>query len=72
MYGYNAEQPIAIPIYTVLPYCVISTRKPSKCTDLTNYTNYNAPCSLQMVVATARSSRYTRVATVYDLHSTLE
>ena len=24
MYGYNAEQPIAIPIYTVLPYCVIS------------------------------------------------
>ena len=21
MYGYNAEQPIAIPIYTVLPYC---------------------------------------------------
>ena len=23
MYGYNAEQPIAIPIYTVLPYCVI-------------------------------------------------
>ena len=23
-YGYNAEQPIAIPIYTVLPYCVIS------------------------------------------------
>ena len=25
MYGYNAEPPIAIPIYTVLPYCVIST-----------------------------------------------
>ena len=24
MYGYNAEPPIAIPIYTVLPYCVIS------------------------------------------------
>ena len=23
MYGYNAEPPIAIPIYTVLPYCVI-------------------------------------------------
>ena len=23
MYGYNAGQPIAIPIYTVLPYCVI-------------------------------------------------
>ena len=23
MYGYSAEQPIAIPIYTVLPYCVI-------------------------------------------------
>ena len=23
MCGYNAEQPIAIPIYTVLPYCVI-------------------------------------------------
>ena len=23
MYGYNAEQPIAIPIYTVLLYCVI-------------------------------------------------
>ena len=25
MYGYNAEQPIAIPIYmyTILPYCVI-------------------------------------------------
>ena len=28
MYGYNAEPPIAIPIYTVLPYCVI------KCTSL--------------------------------------
>ena len=25
MYGYNAEPPIAIPIYTVLPYCVIFT-----------------------------------------------
>ena len=25
MYGYNAEPPIAIPIYTVLPYCVILT-----------------------------------------------
>ena len=25
MYGYNAEPPIAIPIYTVLPYCVIRT-----------------------------------------------
>ena len=24
MYGYNAEPPIAIPIYTVLPYCVIN------------------------------------------------
>ena len=24
MYGYNAEPPIAIPIYTVLPYCVIA------------------------------------------------
>ena len=23
MYGYNAGPPIAIPIYTVLPYCVI-------------------------------------------------
>ena len=23
MYGYNAAQPMAIPIYTVLPYCVI-------------------------------------------------
>ena len=23
MYGYNAETPIAIPIYTVLPYCVM-------------------------------------------------
>ena len=23
MYSYNAEPPIAIPIYTVLPYCVI-------------------------------------------------
>ena len=23
LYGYNAEQPIAIPIYTVLPYCRI-------------------------------------------------
>ena len=23
MYGYNAEQPIAIPIYAVLPYCAI-------------------------------------------------
>ena len=23
MYAYNAEPPIAIPIYTVLPYCVI-------------------------------------------------
>ena len=27
MYGYNAEQPIAIPIYTVLPYCVITRCK---------------------------------------------
>ena len=25
MYGYNAEPPIAIPIYTVLPYYVINT-----------------------------------------------
>ena len=25
MYGYNAESHIAIPIYTVLPYCVIQT-----------------------------------------------
>ena len=24
MYGYNAGQPMAIPIYTVLPYCVIT------------------------------------------------
>ena len=24
---YNAESPIAIPIYTVLPYCVIQVRK---------------------------------------------
>ena len=24
MYGYNAEPPIAIPMYTVLPYCVIT------------------------------------------------
>ena len=24
MYGYNAKPPIAIPIYTVLPYCVIN------------------------------------------------
>ena len=24
MYGYIAEPPMAIPIYTVLPYCVIS------------------------------------------------
>ena len=24
MYGYNAGTPIAIPIYTVLPYCVIT------------------------------------------------
>ena len=23
MYGYNAGQPMAIPTYTVLPYCVI-------------------------------------------------
>ena len=23
MYGYNAEPPIAVPIYTVLPYCVM-------------------------------------------------
>ena len=23
MYGYNDEPPMAIPIYTVLPYCVI-------------------------------------------------
>ena len=25
MYGYNAGQPMAIPINTVLPYCVIYT-----------------------------------------------
>ena len=25
MIGYNAGQPMAIPIYTVLPYCVIAT-----------------------------------------------
>ena len=30
MYGYNAEQPIAIPIYTVLPYCVKYTRTRSR------------------------------------------
>ena len=24
MYGYNAGPPMAIPIYTVLPYCVIN------------------------------------------------
>ena len=23
MYGYNAGQPMAIPIYAVLPYCVM-------------------------------------------------
>ena len=28
MYGYNAGQPMAIPIYTVLPYCVIYTVLP--------------------------------------------
>ena len=27
MYGYNAGQPMAIPIYTVLPYCVIKYAK---------------------------------------------
>ena len=26
MYGYNARPPMAIPIYTVLPYCVIITQ----------------------------------------------
>ena len=25
MYGYNAGPPMAIPIYTVLPYCVIKS-----------------------------------------------
>ena len=29
MYGYNAGQPMAIPIYTVLPYCVIQSLSPS-------------------------------------------
>ena len=27
MYGYNAEPPIAFPIYTVLPYCVMYNLK---------------------------------------------
>ena len=26
MYGYNAGPPTAIPIYTVLPYCVITVK----------------------------------------------
>ena len=26
MYGYNAGPPLAIPIYTVLPYCVMITQ----------------------------------------------
>ena len=32
MYGYNAGQPMAIPIYTVLPYCVIHVEVQVTCT----------------------------------------
>ena len=28
MYGYNAGPPMAIPIYTVLPYCVMHSYEP--------------------------------------------
>ena len=31
MYGYNAGQPMAIPIYTVLPYCVINIIEDDAC-----------------------------------------
>ena len=44
-------------------------RKPSKCTD---FTYYNLPRSLRLLVATARSSRHTGVATAYDPHAILE
>ena len=27
MYGYNAGPPMAIPIYTVLPYCVVYSQE---------------------------------------------
>ena len=50
MYGYNAEQPIAIPIYTVLPYCVI-TMEPSTrvkyCIEIgLPPGEYNEPCNI--------------------------
>ena len=35
----------------------------SKCSDLTNYTYYYLPRSLRLLVAMARSSHYTRIAT---------
>ena len=48
---------------------IFHVRKPSKCTD---FTYYNVPHSLRLLVTTARSSRYIRVATAYDPHTILE
>ena len=48
---------------------IFHVQKPSKCT---GFTYYNIPRSLRLLVATARSSRYTRVATAYDPHAILE
>ena len=48
---------------------IFHVRKLRKCTD---FTYYNVPRSLRLLVATARSSRYTRVATAYNPHAILE
>ena len=57
----------------VLKSCTC-TRKPCKYIHIyqANYTNSIVPCSPRLLVTTARSSHYTRVATVYDLHALLE
>ena len=44
MYGYNAGPPMAIPIYTVLPYCVMEY--PMACTNIAQIYNEVKACFL--------------------------
>ena len=78
MYGYNAEPPIAIPIYTVLPYCVIddllTLNNPGFCTFIDQiYPSYN---ELQRVVIivdlkiSIEAGRYT--TDLYDKRETFK
>ena len=46
MYGYNAEQPIAIPIYTVLPYCVIWSVGYTAYLTMTNVVHHPFYCTM--------------------------